>query len=69
MTEQRYHVIGMTCDRCAGTLETKVGGVLGVDRVGIDVSTGSVTVTGEALDGTRVCAAITEAGFEVAAIL
>ncbi|MDQ0947458.1 copper chaperone [Streptomyces phaeochromogenes] len=69
MTEQRYHVIGMTCGRCADTLETRVGGVFGVDRVGIDLDTGSVTVTGEALDGSKVCAAITEAGFEVAAVL
>ncbi|MEV0935223.1 heavy-metal-associated domain-containing protein [Streptomyces phaeochromogenes] len=69
MTEQRYHVIGMTCGRCADALESKVCGVLGVDRVGVDLGTGSVTVTGEALDGSKVCAAITEAGFEVAAVL
>ncbi|GGX57445.1 heavy-metal-associated domain-containing protein [Streptomyces fructofermentans] len=69
MTEQRYHVIGMTCDRCAGALETRVGSVHGVLSVGIDLDSGAVTVTGEALDGSRICAAITEAGFEVAAVL
>ncbi|MEV0221821.1 cation transporter [Streptomyces sp. NPDC050704] len=69
MTEQRYHVIGMTCGRCADALEVKVGEVLGVDRVGIDLDIGAVTVAGEALDGSKVCAAITDAGFEVAAVL
>ncbi|WP_128374381.1 heavy-metal-associated domain-containing protein [Streptomyces cavernae] len=69
MAEQRYHVIDMTCGRCAGSIETKVSGVLGVDRVGIDLSTRSVIVTGDALDGAKVCEAIADAGFEVAAVL
>ncbi|MBV1938847.1 heavy metal-associated domain-containing protein [Streptomyces sp. BV286] len=69
MTEQRYHVTGMTCGRCADTLESRIGKVVGVDRVGIDVGSGSVTVTGEAFDGSKVCAAIADAGFEVEAVL
>lgn len=69
MAEQRYHVIDMTCGRCAGTIETKVAGVLGVNGVGIDLTSGSVTVTGDAVDGTKVCEAIAEAGFEVSAVL
>jgi copper chaperone len=69
MTEQRYRVTGMTCGRCADSLGSRVGGVPGVDGVHVDVGTGSVTVTGEAFDGSKVCAAMTEAGFEVAAVL
>ncbi|MFS8197932.1 heavy-metal-associated domain-containing protein [Streptomyces sp. CWNU-52B] len=69
MTEQRYHVMGMTCGRCADKLESEVGDVLGVHHVHVDVGTGAVTVTGEAFDGSKVCAAITAAGFEVAAVL
>ncbi|MFJ2262875.1 heavy-metal-associated domain-containing protein [Streptomyces sp. NPDC087844] len=69
MTEQRYHVMGMTCGRCADKLGSEVGGVLGVNGVRVDIDTGSVTVTGEAFDGAKVCAAIAGAGFEVAAVL
>ncbi|WP_328492258.1 heavy-metal-associated domain-containing protein [Streptomyces sp. NBC_00414] len=69
MTEQRYHVVGMTCGRCADKVGSKVGGVPGVDSVRIDIETGAVTVTGEAFDGSKICAAIAEAGFEVAAVL
>ncbi|GHA11332.1 copper chaperone [Streptomyces tauricus] len=69
MTEQRYHVTGMTCGSCAGKLRSELGGVLGVNSVHVDIDTGAVTVTGEAFDGSKVCAAIAEAGFEVAAVL
>ncbi|MEV7140552.1 MULTISPECIES: heavy-metal-associated domain-containing protein [Streptomyces] len=69
MTEQRYHVMGMTCGSCADKLRSELGGVLGVNSVHVDIDTGAVTVTGEAFDGWQVCSAIAAAGFEVAAVL
>lgn len=69
MTQQRYHIIGMTCARCAKSIERQVGEVFGVTAVRLDLRCSEVTVAGEALDSARICAAIARAGFEVAAVL
>jgi len=67
MTEQRYHVTGMTCEHCAGHITEEVCRVDGVSRVVVDVAANSVTVSGISLDDARIREAITEAGYTVGA--
>ncbi|GGX57353.1 heavy-metal-associated domain-containing protein [Streptomyces fructofermentans] len=68
MTEQRYHVIGLICVRCAAAVEREVRRLTGVEAVAVDIVAGTVTVTGGAVDENRVAAAIEDAGYEVAAV-
>ncbi|MFF3325557.1 heavy-metal-associated domain-containing protein [Streptomyces sp. NPDC002889] len=69
MPEQRYHVTGMTCAHCADHITREVTQVSGVSGVSVDLAENAVTVSGTALDDTRVRAAITEAGYAVHAAL
>ncbi|MFD4141335.1 MULTISPECIES: heavy-metal-associated domain-containing protein [unclassified Streptomyces] len=67
MTEQRYHVTGMTCGHCADHIRKEVGQVAGVSRVDVDVAANAVTVSGPSLDDARIREAIVEAGYDVVA--
>lgn len=62
----KLKVSGMTCGGCAKSVTNAVKKVAPAADVNVDLKAGEVTVAGtEARD--RVAAAITEAGFEVAA--
>lgn len=66
-TEQRtYAVQGMSCAHCVAAVTREVGAVPGVDRVDVDLGAAQVHVQGAA-DDAAVRAAITDAGYEVAA--
>ncbi|CAM3308249.1 heavy-metal-associated domain-containing protein [Stackebrandtia soli] len=63
-----YTVEGMTCGGCANTVDQHVTGVPGVLSVAVDVATGQVTVTTDGpADDAAISAAVTEAGYRVAA--
>ena len=66
MSTSTYAVTGMTCDHCVSSVTEEVGEIDGVTEVGVDLPTGTVTVTstGE-LSADTVRAAIHEAGYEI----
>ena len=61
-----YTVPGMSCGHCRAAVNEEVTEVEGVARVDVDLETKQVTVSGTALDDTKLRAAIGEAGYEVA---
>jgi copper chaperone len=62
-----YAVEGMTCSHCVLSVHEEVSEVPGVSAVEVDLASGRLTVTGSDLDDDAVRAAVTEAGYEVAA--
>jgi copper chaperone len=67
MVTTRYAVKGMTCGHCVSAVSAEVGRIDGVTAVEVDLATGSVTVTSEAvLDDTAVREAVDEAGYAFA---
>jgi len=67
MTGLSYSVPGVSCAHCRRAIEDEVSQVQGVEAVGVDLETKTVTVRGEALDEAAIVAAIDQAGYEVAA--
>ena len=63
---QTLLVPGMTCGHCRDAVTTEVSKLAGVEHVDVDLETKRVTVTGTGLDRAALCAAIDEAGFDVA---
>jgi copper chaperone CopZ len=61
-----YEVPGVHCAHCEAAITQEVGGVEGVDQVEVDLDTKKVTISGSALDDSRLRAAIDEAGYDVA---
>lgn len=69
MTTTAYTVQGMTCAHCVAAVSTEVGALPGVTGVGVDLATGTVTVTSEGpLDTEAVRGAVDEAGYELAGV-
>ena len=66
MAQKQYLVTGMTCEHCAASITEEVSQVPGVTDVNVDVTAGSVAVSGADLGDARLRAAIVEAGYEVA---
>ena len=66
MSERTYTVTGMTCDHCVLSVSEEVGEVAGVERVDVDLASGSLTVAGERFTDADVRAAVSEAGYAVA---
>ena len=65
-TDQRaYTVTGMTCSHCVLSVREEVAEVAGVRAVDIDLASGRLTVTGNAIDVEAVRVAVAEAGYEV----
>jgi copper chaperone len=62
-----YTVQGMTCDHCVLSVREEVSEVPGVAAVDVDLSSGRLTVAGDDIDDDAIRAAVTEAGYEVAA--
>ncbi|MER7006852.1 cation transporter [Dactylosporangium sp. NPDC000555] len=67
MTTQTYAVTGMTCGHCVQSVSSELGKLDGVQNVQVDLASGAVTVTSQALlDDAAVRAAVDEAGYQVA---
>lgn len=67
MTTSSWTVVGMTCGHCVAAVRDEVGAIDGVDAVGVDLSSGEVTVTSSApISPERVAAAVAEAGYRLA---
>lgn len=67
LTTSTFHVTGMTCGHCVRSVTESVLEVPLVTDVGVDLSTGIVTVTSDSpVDASLVAAAISEAGYELA---
>ena len=61
-----YTVAGMTCDHCAASVREEVGTIAGVRQVDVDVPSGRVSVTSDAmLPVMQVRAAVEEAGYQL----
>ena len=65
MHELTLSVPGMTCDHCVRAISGSVADVAGVRTVAVDLASKTVRVGGDP-DRAAVCAAIAEAGYEVA---
>lgn len=63
---REYTVNGMTCDHCVLSVTEEVSEVPGVAAVDVELASGRLIVRGEAADD-AVRAAVSEAGYEVAA--
>ncbi|HZY76065.1 MAG TPA: copper ion binding protein [Jatrophihabitantaceae bacterium] len=59
-----YTVAGMTCQHCVNAVTEEVGKLAGVEAVDVDLTAGTVTVTGD-VGGDAVRAAVDEAGYEL----
>jgi len=66
MTTHTYAVDGMSCGHCVEAVTTEVGKIPGVHAVTVDLKTGTVTVTGEAVEDAAVRDAVDEAGYGLA---
>jgi copper chaperone CopZ len=64
--EQTYNVTGMSCEHCVAAVGEQVGGLAGVDRVDVDLASGTLVVQGSAIDGEAVLAAVQAAGYDLA---
>jgi copper chaperone len=62
-----YIVEGMTCSHCVLSVREEVSEVPGVSAVEVDLPSGRMTVSGRDLDDEAVRAAVTEAGYDLAA--
>jgi len=59
-----FQVAGMTCEHCRRAVQQEIGRVPGVQRVDVDLATGTVTVFAHRpVDRADVAAAADEAGF------
>ncbi len=58
-------VEGMTCNHCKMAVTKAVSAVPGVTSVDVDLSSGTVVVSGSAVDSARVKKAIQEVGYKV----
>lgn len=68
MSTSTYTVAGMTCQHCVASVTEEINAIDGVQDVTVELPTGAVTVTSEEpLDDDAVRAAVTEAGYHIAA--
>ncbi len=65
MVAKTYQVAGMSCGHCVQAVSGEVGKVAGVTAVTVDLGTGTVTVSGEAISDADVRAAVDEAGYQL----
>ena len=64
----KLRVDGLSCPFCAYGIEKKLGAVKGVQRIDVDIASGTVAVTmaeGATLDETTAKKAVKEAGFSL----
>ena len=66
-TTATFTVRGMTCDHCVRAVQSEVARIPGVTAATADLATGRLVVTADPpVDTAAVCAAVEEAGYEVA---
>jgi copper chaperone len=65
--QHTYTVIGMSCGHCALSVRAEVGEVAGVERVDVDLDSGRLDVVGSGFSDQEVQAAVTSAGYRLAA--
>jgi len=63
METVELRVEGMSCGHCEAAVRAEVGAVPGVTDVVADAAGGAVTVTGTALDESRIREAVAVAGY------
>ena len=63
MAEKTYTVTGMTCGHCVNAVGGEVAKIAGVERVDVDLASGTVTVTGAGFTDEQVRDAVDEAGY------
>ena len=63
MADKTYAVTGMTCGHCVSAVGGEVGKIAGVERVHVDLASGTVTVTGAGFADEAVRDAVDEAGY------
>ncbi|MDX9916777.1 MAG: copper ion binding protein [Gudongella sp.] len=61
-------VEGMSCNHCVMAVKNALGELDGVQNVDVELASGNVTVTGEALNDDAMKAAVDDAGYEVVSI-
>ncbi|MBS41855.1 MAG: cation-transporting ATPase [Nocardioides sp.] len=67
MSTSTYTVTGMTCQHCVASVTEEVSEIEGVQDVGVDLESGSLTVTAPSpVDDDAVRAAVEEAGYALA---
>lgn len=64
-TSTAYTVVGMTCNGCVNKVTNAVMEVPGVEDVDVDVSTGSLQVSGDAEDA-AIRGAVAQVGYTIA---
>lgn len=67
-TTRTYTVTGMTCSHCVASVQEEVSEVAGVTGVEVDLDSGRLTVSGDAVPDSAVASAVTEAGYELEAV-
>ncbi|MGH9137784.1 MAG: heavy-metal-associated domain-containing protein [Acidimicrobiales bacterium] len=66
MTSATYAVRGMTCSHCVNAVSTEIAKLPGINDVGVELDSGTVTVNSEQpLDPDAVRAAVDQAGYEL----
>jgi copper chaperone len=60
-----YTVVGMTCNSCVNKVTNAVSAVEGVDDVDVDVSNGTLEVSGQISDAS-IRDAVAQAGYKIA---
>jgi copper chaperone CopZ len=59
-----FRVEGMTCDHCRHAVTTEIHAVPGVETVGVDLPSGTVTVSAtQPVDRSDIAVAVDEAGY------
>lgn len=59
---QKFKVEGMACSHCSGRVESTIKALPGVEKVTVDLGTGTAVVEGN-IDVTKVTEAVTAAGY------
>lgn len=62
MQTQTFTVSGMTCQHCVASVTEEVSELAGVTGVDVDLSSGTLRVTGQDVTTEQVQAAVAEAG-------
>jgi len=65
-TTRTYTVTGMTCGHCVASVREEVSELPGVTDVEVELASGRLAVTADALADDAVRAAVAEAGYELA---
>lgn len=67
MNTQTYLVDGMTCAHCAGSVQSEVAAIPGVESATVDLATKTLAIEASTvLDDAAISAAVTEAGYVLA---